>query len=194
MDYEKAFDFVNRAILLRNLIEQCIDRKFAVAISKMYEYTYYLPRISNSKTGAEIKTDYGVTQGKTSSSSLFSFYVSDMEKSTTTKKSYIVQLADDTAILATSLDSLLARLCKTFEYSNEKHLIINMNKTKYLDMSTNPSSDPLKITNEKIIKPVGKDGYRYLGMTMIHSKLLHKHILRNINEKKGNIVKFFCLD
>ena len=73
MDYEKASDYVNRGPLIKNLIDSGIGGKFATAIRNMYEQTYYLPKISNSKTSAEIKTEYGVTQGKTSSGNFFSF-------------------------------------------------------------------------------------------------------------------------
>ena len=70
---------------------------------------------------------------------------------------------------ATSVESLIYRLRKAFKYSEEKDLVINMNKTKYLDLSTNSISNPLQITDEKSKKSIGKDGYRCLGITMIQS-------------------------
>ena len=131
MDYEKAFDFVDRSLLLRYLLECGIDSQFVTAILNMYRDTYYLPKMSNSKTGKEIRTNSGVTQGKSTSANLFSFYVSDMAEKTMlqTEQSFLVQLADDTAILASSVDILRHRLLKLFEYSRKKSLIINMEKT-----------------------------------------------------------------
>ena len=48
----------------------------------MYKKTSYLPKLSNVETGAEIVTDHGVTQGKTTSANFFSLYVSDMAENT----------------------------------------------------------------------------------------------------------------
>ena len=192
MDYEKAFDYVNRGLLIKNLIDNGIDGKFATAIRNMYEQTYYLPKTSNSKTSAEIKTEYGLTQCKTSSANFFSFYVSDMPRETGPSNSFIIQLADDTAILATSIDALVYTLRKVFNYSDKKRLVTNMKKTKFLDLSTNPKMEPLQITDGTYIEAVGKEGYRHLGVTMIQSRFVHEHILKNIREKKGNAVKFFA--
>ena len=147
MDYEKTFDYVNRGLLIENLIDSGIDGKLATAIRNMYEQTYYLPKISNSKTSAEIKTEYGVTQGKLSSANFFPFYVSDMPRERESENTFIIQLADDTSILATSIDALVYRLRKVFKYSDKKRLVTNMKKTKY---STNSKSEPLQITDGKL--------------------------------------------
>ena len=55
-----------------------------------------------------------------------------------------------------------------------------MKKAEYLDFSTNPKSEPLQITGGKNIEGVGKEGYGYLGVTMIHSRIVQEHILKNI--------------
>ena len=71
------------------------------AIANMYIVTGYLPRLRGNKLGEIITTKYGVTQGRKSSSTIFSFYVSDMAKSLDNITTYdfmdpfnIAQLAD----------------------------------------------------------------------------------------------------
>ena len=66
-----------------------------------------------------------------------------------------------------------------------------MGKTKYLHLSSNPISNPLPIEEDKMIESCGKDRYKYLGITMIQSKSLYDHIMENINQKKGNLVKYY---
>ena len=51
------------------------------AIANMYIVTEYLPKLKGNKLGDSIKTRYGVTQGRKSSSTIFSFYVSEMPNS-----------------------------------------------------------------------------------------------------------------
>ena len=67
MDYEKAVDFINRALLLEKMMQKGIGHKFANAVYNSYKNTSYLPKLTNTYTGAVIETDYGGTQGKTSS-------------------------------------------------------------------------------------------------------------------------------
>ena len=63
--------------------------------------------------GDEIKTNYGITQGKNSSCNFFSFNISNMPQCfnnlVTTDAIYsinLLKLADDTVIIADSIDSL----------------------------------------------------------------------------------------
>ena len=81
MDYEKAFDYANRAKIVSKLIEKGCGAQFTKAVAKMYDSTSYLPMINN-KIGNKITTAYGVTQGRNSSPDSYSFYVSDMPNCT----------------------------------------------------------------------------------------------------------------
>ena len=80
-DFEKAFDFSNRANILSDLMKKGCGSKLTNAIFKMFKKTTYHPKKSNNRLAEGIKTDYGVTQGRRSSGNLFSFQVSDMPAS-----------------------------------------------------------------------------------------------------------------
>ena len=70
MDYEKAFDFMNRAKLIEKMTARNIGKRFAEAIGQMYTYTAYIPKESSTTLGEKIETKHGVTQGKKSSANL----------------------------------------------------------------------------------------------------------------------------
>ena len=43
MDYEKAFDFANRGIIIHDLIHHGCGKRFVDAVAKMYVSTEYIP-------------------------------------------------------------------------------------------------------------------------------------------------------
>ena len=107
MDYEKAFDYANRANIIKDLMKKGCGKKFTEAIAKMYSATAYIPEVGKSKLGHEIVSRTGVAQGRKSSANIYSFYVSDMPDCTVNLESHdfmdpynVVQLADDTILLA----------------------------------------------------------------------------------------------
>ena len=82
-------------------------KKYVRAISEMYVESLYAPQINKNQLGENISTKHGVTQGRASSTNLFSFYVSDMGSALNDVDSNdfldpynLIQLADDTILLA----------------------------------------------------------------------------------------------
>ena len=103
LDYEKAFDFISRSHLITHLQEKGAGAKFVRAIAIMYTSTLYVPKMCN-RAGEAIIAKHGVTQGRQTSSSLFSFEVHEMGKSINEPASIInetnlLQLADDSGLL-----------------------------------------------------------------------------------------------
>ena len=97
------------------------------AISNMFTTSTYFPKSNKNYLSNGITTDYGVTQGRRSSGSFFSYYVSDMPKALNDIKYNdfmdplsLAQLADDTAIYAELIDNLIVKFRKIFEYSRGK--------------------------------------------------------------------------
>ena len=48
------------------------------SIANMYDVTYYTPKINRHTYGESLSTYYGVTQGRKTSTNVFSFNTSDM--------------------------------------------------------------------------------------------------------------------
>ena len=66
LDYEKAFDFISRGNILKDLVHNVAGIGFTKAIADMIKY------------GDKISYKHGVTQGRTSSTSFFNFEMKDM--------------------------------------------------------------------------------------------------------------------
>ena len=198
MDYEKAFDFLNRKRLMEKLAQKNAGQRFIGAIQSMYQTTAYVPKLSQSRLGEKITTEHGVTQGKESSANLYSFYVSDMPdclKHYTTDfmdPFNLVQLADDTATVACWTDSLCAKIRSLFGYSGDNDQVANIGKTNYLHLSRDPITDPLEIDENQYVESAHEKGYRYLGMLFICSNRLSDQMLSNIMDRMGNLHKFYA--
>ena len=198
MDYEKAFDYLNRKRLMDKLCQQKAGRRFVTAIHNMYLNTSYVPKLSNTRLGEKIRTEHGVTQGKESSANLYSFYVSDMSSCLEhfsldfMDPLNLVQLADDTATLASSIMSLIEKIRALFGYSNDNDQVANIGKTKYLHLSKKPYTEPLQLDIDQFVESAHKKGYVYLGALFICSSILVEHILANINLRMVNMHKFYA--
>ena len=64
LDYEKAFDFTNRAEMAKQLMQNNIGDRYLQNFKNMYTDTSYIPRISNNEIGEEINTEYGMFIGE----------------------------------------------------------------------------------------------------------------------------------
>ena len=200
LDFEKAYDFLNRAILMSDLMEKGIGRKLLHALYTMYSNTSYTPKITNNLVGDPIITKYGVTQGRKSSGNLYAFAISDLPKSLNdgTLNDFmdpfcVAQLADDTTITAESLASQTIKFQKVIDYTKVKHQHINTKKTKYMHMSCQPITTPISLNDNKIINAVEyNDGYDILGFKLSYSNDVYEIIHKNLKSKMFNIARFYA--
>ena len=120
LDYEKAFDYVNRAGVISKMMQDGCGAAFTRAVAGMFSTSTYYPKSNRNRLSEGISTDYGVTQGRRSSGSVFSYYVSDMPKAVG-DVSYedfmdpltLAQLADDTALYAKLSNNLGTKFKKS---------------------------------------------------------------------------------
>ena len=70
LDFEKAYDYLNCAILLTDLMENGIRKELLRAIYSMYSNTLYTLKISRNLVVDPIEMKFGVTQGRKLSGSL----------------------------------------------------------------------------------------------------------------------------
>ena len=105
----------------------------------------------------------------------------------------VTQLADDTTITAESLESQAKKFQKVIDYTKIKHQHINTKKTKYMHMSHQPTTTPIILDDNKIIKAVEyNDGYNLLGFRLSYSNVIHEIIEKNLSSKMFNIAKFYA--
>ncbi len=198
LDYEKAFDYANRAGILTDFMKDGCGSKFTKAISNMFMTSTYYPKSNKNYLSDGITTDYGVTQGRRSSGSFFSYYVSDMPNAVNDKQYddfmdplSLAQLADDSAIYAELLHNLITKFRRIFKYSDEKHQVANIKKTVYCNFAANPRLTPLKIDERITLDSIDPTkGYKYIGFYVFPTNDITDIIQRNVNKRMVNFVKF----
>ena len=77
IDFEKAFDWVDRNMLFYKLFNYNVDGKLCKAIEAMYNCTRCAIKVNNTFTGW-FKTSSGVRQGDTLSPTLFNIFINDL--------------------------------------------------------------------------------------------------------------------
>ena len=102
----------------------------------------------------------------------------------------LLQLADDTATVASDMISLKHKILALLAYSDRNFQRANISKTKYLHLSCKPHVEPLQLDETRSIESAHKDGYVYLGMKFITPNRMKDHVTRNLNERMGNIYRF----
>ena len=146
MDYEKVFDFANRARIANQLMTKGCGKCLTSAITKTLSKSVYHPKISNSRLGEGIESLHGVTQGRKTSANLLSFYLSGM--ATAFKKTRyddfmqpcdFAQLADDIVLYAEQLETLRSKCKEILHYSRRKYQMPNMIKTLYCEFTVQPA-------------------------------------------------------
>ena len=198
IDYEKAFDFANRARKANQLMTKGCGKCLTSTITKTLSKSVYHPKISNSHLGEGIEAVHGVTQGRKTSANLFSFYLSDMATAfKNTRYDFMqpcdcAQLADGTVLYAEQLETLRSKCKEILQYSRRKYQVTNMIKTLYCEFTAQPALVELKIDEMTSIDSVDENkGYSYLGMTFIPTNDMRKTIEKNLNKKMFNVSKFY---
>ena len=199
LDYEKAFDYTNRVEIAKKLQADNIGDRALKDFINMYSNTSYVAKISMNEVGPDIRTEHGLTQGKNSSASLFTYYISDMHDSIANIQPMdyfdplnLLQVADDTTALADGKESLTRKAIRIFEYSDEKYLVINVPKTKYMEFSDQPDLSPMQITEDTFVEAVSpKELYCWLGFWLSYADNVPDLIQMNLNKKAFNICKFY---
>ena len=178
MDFRKAFDLVNRDMLLFRLLECGIDGKIYNAIKNIYSRATCAVRINDCMTDW-FETSQGVKQGDNLSPTCFLTFINPLIgalKSSGVGVKIgpdlinVLAYADDLVLLSESehdLQTLLDILC---QWCRKWRLSVNIEKTKVMHFRpTNCNRTQFKFTiNDLEVEIV--DTYKYLGI------LLHEHL------------------
>ena len=186
VDYNKAFDTVNRAALWSKLLAKGIGGKLIKSIYSMYNNAKSCISMSG-KTSGYFACETGVRQGENLSPLLFPIFLSDLRDYLSTKynglsfinnnisdllndinldtylKLYILLYADDTVILAESPKELKLALDAMDQYWTIWKLKINVSKTKVLIFSRGNVRNRPEFTFGNVELEIVRD-YQYLGL------------------------------
>jgi hypothetical protein len=157
IDYQKAFDTINRSALWGKVIENGINGKLLRVIYNMYETAKSCVKQETMISGL-FACNMGVRQGENLSPLLFALFLNDFEISISRKYNglptlqeisrilgsdeieffinmYTLLYADDTLILAESPEDLQLALDEVGNYCQTWRLSINQTKTKVVIFS-----------------------------------------------------------
>jgi len=146
VDLEKAFDWINRDLLLYSLIKQNIDGKFYNSIKTMLANTSSCVALSNTTSTDWFDVTCGVRQGDCLSPTLFSIYVNGivhhLKAKCATMKINDIELncllyADDMVLIAEDEKSLQCMLSEVYNWCNQWRLKVNESKTKIVHFRNN---------------------------------------------------------
>ena len=163
VDFSKAYDMVPRQMLFQVLKRLGCGAVMLATLVAMYSVT-------QSVIGsAVITTALGVRQGSPTSCLLFIIYINDLIKLVKEGMGldgflswlHILVLMDDTVLLGTTRDSIIAKVRILKDYCSEYGMVVNESKTKFFVLNgTNDDEDPICVESLRIEKC---DKYIYLG-------------------------------
>ena len=212
LDLSKAFDSVNRSILLYKLHAYGIrGPPYKLLESYLSNRTQYIH--TNSIKSDQYPSSCGVPQGSTISPLLFLIMINDLKHSTQLN---VLNFADDTLLYKElpNINNTELYLNKEFrkvnEWMDKNHLKLNLSKTNYLIFSHNRNKSTnikLSTNNNQQIEQVSN--CKYLGMAIdtkfnwkLHvEKIIHKlakaigimYRVRNFLNKKSLKLIFHSL-
>lgn len=195
IDFKKAYDTVNRDLLLQRLKHLGINGIFLKNIESMYEKTMYSIKINKGYLDA-IDSNLGLKQGCPLSPMLFNLYIDDIDSIFQENCDPIdfqgmslshFLYADDLVIISHSEEGLQKSLDNLHSYSTRKDLYISIEKSK--TMIFNPAGKFImkyfKI-NDKVLEPVNT--FCYLGFDLKASGIV-KHAMNTLYDKANKAMR-----
>ena len=173
IDMEKAFDWVDRELLMYKLLSMNIDGQFYFAIKSLYCKTEACIKLHDTYTDMFV-TKTGVRQGDVLSPTLFNIYINDLVYDINELNCGIVfnnnslsllLYADDIVLLAPSEEKLQLMLDTLSNWCKRWQMKVNDKKSKVMHCRPRRSRQTkydFRLDNTVIEKV---DVYKYLGFT-----------------------------
>ena len=192
IDFQKAFDWVNRDLLDFRLLTSGVNGKFYDAIKALYMAPIACVQVNDFKT-EWFPTDFGVKQGDVLSPTLFSIYVNDLALQIRKAKLGIqvadltvgiLLYADDIVLLAECEIDLQIMLDIVTDWCSKWRLNVNKDKTQIVHFrkpSVKRSSFNFKLGSTDLHYT---QNYKYLGLTL-DEHLTFKEGIRVLNDSAG---------
>jgi hypothetical protein len=137
IDFQKAFDYVNRDLLLYKLLLDKVDGNMYFAIKSIYDNTVSSLRLNNKLTDW-FDIDSGVRQGDALSTTLFSTFINDLAIEINSlnlgidvgsMKITTLLYADDIILVANDENDLQRIIDHVYEWCQKWRMTVNIDKT-----------------------------------------------------------------
>ena len=175
IDFQKAFDFVNRDLLAYRLLEEGICGKFYRALQSLYKDPQACVRVNEYYSGW-FPTPAGVKQGDCLSPTLFAIFINNLAKEIKhlglglnydgSNKLDILLYADDIILVAENEKDLQNMLVCAENWCRKWRLTVNHSKTQIMHFRQTriKRSDVQFYFGEQKLEYVGN--YKYLGFNL----------------------------
>ena len=170
IDYQKAFDLVNRGFLWQKLIRDGCSNIMVRALQAMYDNVKACVKYKN-KCSQFLNINAGVKQGDPLSPFLFIFFINDILENISTGNEdalsinnlnlFMLLYADDAVLFSTSPEMLQNMMNKLYDYSSIWNLKVNTNKTKIMIFEKGRKTNVNIYYNDVLLEVV--DTFKYLG-------------------------------
>ena len=181
VDYQKAFDSVDRKLLWYKLLRDGCSTTMVNALKAMYNSVQMCVKYKN-KFSNFFALHSGVKQGDPFSTILFIFFINDLalsladDNQQTTQISninvFLLLFADDAVLVSSSQDGLQLMLDKLQEYSNLWNLRVNTEKLKIMIFERGKSNNFRFYYNDQQLEIV--ESFKYLGVTFYKNGYWHR--------------------
>ena len=169
VDFSKAFDIINRNILLYKLSKNGWTGRVIDTLRNLYAKSHFRVK-PNGTLSPAIPNQTGVNQGGISSGLLFRKYMAHLGKYLNSEYGVVLfdeiivhlQWADDLILFSDTQQGLQKLLNGLHKFCHNNHMVVNETKTKV--MCFGKQLDPDLYFNGKPIKQVAT--YEYLGNTI----------------------------
>ena len=190
VDFSKAYDRINRCLMLKILIRLGCSAIMVLAILEMYKMTRII------LGGSVITATAGVRQGSPTSCFLFILFVDiliRLIREGCVRDGFlgwlhIMMLMDDTVILATTREGLVYKMSILAKYCDDHGMLVNFDKTKF--MAINGSAEdklPIPFLGDFVIHCWR---YVYLGAVFTSDGNLSSSLTEHVKDKRKHLHKF----
>ncbi len=190
IDMQKAFDYLDRDLLLLKLVRMGIDGKFYFALKSTLLDTSACVKV-NGNYSDYFKTQYGVRQGDVNSPVCFAVFINDLladlranKKNNDIILSNVLAYADDIVLISDDEIDLQRLIDIVRDWCNKWKLLVNLDKTKIVHYRTARKSRTkydFKWNDQKIEI---SSGYKYLGVFLDEHLNFESHC-ENISSSAG---------
>ena len=186
VDYQKAYDRVNRNKLLAMLADAGCGDKFLSAISETLRETL------NVLGTQIIVSKEGIRQGGNTSCSLFTFYINETIRAVKQygydgylQDLHSLLLMDDTVLLATNRDAMQEKFQLLVDAAVSLDMVVHPGKSKFLIVNGD-DNQPFMYKGVTVEKT---SSYTYLGTPILISSV-SQQIFAHLAEKQKHVRKF----